>query len=222
MPELKVLNFKNEVVGKENVDDSVFKTSFKPYLMHDYVVMQRRALRQGTHSTPTRAEVTGTGKKPFRQKGTGQARQGTLIGPHQPGGGIAFGPKPRCYETSLNKKTRMEALRVALSQKNYEGKLALIDKFEVPSGKTKDAAKMVAGLKVKSVLIVGEVTAETLRAVRNIQTLKALSAKGLNVFDLLKFDQVLLTKDALSQVTERLKKAPKKVVKKAEKKAKAA
>ena len=142
---------------------------------------------------------------------------GVGIGPHQPGGGIAFGPKPRDYQTSLNKKTRMEALRVALSQKNFEGKIAIIDKFEIPSGKTKDAAKFVSLFKVKSVLVVGDVSAATLRSVRNIQNAKALSPKGLNVFDLLKFEQVLLTKEALSQVTERLKKAPK-----AEKKVRAA
>ncbi len=210
MPELKIVNFKNEVVGKEQADDSVFKTAFKPYLLHDYVVMQRRALRQGTASTKTRAEVSGTGKKPFRQKGTGQARQGTLIGPHQVGGGIAFGPKPRDYETSLNKKTRAEALRVALSQKNFEGKLSLVENFEVSSGKTKDAVKLVSGLKAKSVLIVGAVSAATLRSVRNISTIKALAPAGLNVFDLLKFERVLITKEALTQVTERLKKTVKK------------
>lgn len=210
MAELKILDFSNQIVGKENVDDKIFKAAFKPYLLHDYVVMQRRALRQGTHSTKTRAEVSGTGKKPFRQKGTGQARQGTLIGPHQPGGGIAFGPKPRCYETSLNKKTREEALRVALSQKNFEGKLAVIEAFDVPTGKTKDAVKLVSGLKAKSVLIVGDASVESLRAVRNIQTIKSLSPKGLNVFDLLKFEQVLITKSALAQITERLKKTEKK------------
>src|SRR4051812_45433775 len=115
MVELKVLNEKNEAVGKEKAEDLIFKAKFKPSLLHDYVVMQRRAHRSGTHSTKTRAEVSGTGKKPFRQKGTGQARQGTLIGPHQPGGGIAFGPKPRDYTTRLNKKTKLEALRIALS-----------------------------------------------------------------------------------------------------------
>jgi large subunit ribosomal protein L4 len=211
MADLNILNLKNEIVGKVPVDDLIFKAKFKPYLLHDYVMMQRRGLRQGTHSTLTRAEVTGTGKKPFRQKGTGHARQGTLIGPHQPGGGIAFGPKPRCYETSLNKKTKAEALRVALSQKNFEGKLAVIDSFEIASGKTKDAASLVSSLGGKSVLIVGEVSPLTRRAVRNLQSTKALSSSGLNVFDLLKYDQVLLTKEALKQVSERLGKADKKV-----------
>lgn len=206
MSELKLLNTKVEVVGKEKVDDSIFKAAYKPYLLHDYVVMQRRALRQGTHSTLTRAEVTGTGKKPFRQKGTGQARQGTLIGPHQPGGGIAFGPKPRCYATGLNKKTKAAALRVALSQKNYEGKISAIEDFVVPSGKTKDAAKLLSALKAKSVLIVGDVNDKTLRSIRNIPSAKVLSPKGLNVFDVLSHEQVLVTKSALGELTKRLAK----------------
>ncbi len=206
MSELKIINFKNEVVGKEKADESIFSAKFKPYLLHDYVVMQRRALRAGTHSTMTRAEVSGTGKKPFRQKGTGQARQGTLIGPHQPGGGIAFGPKPRDYTTVLNKKTKLEAVRVALSQKNYEGKLALVENFDIPSGKSKDAAKTVSGLKAKSVLIIGDVSEKTSRSVRNIPTIKALSPKGLNVFDVLNHDQVVITKGALADLTQKFKK----------------
>lgn len=202
--ELKVVNAKNESVGKQAVDPVVFKTEFRPHLLHDYVVMQRRALRQGTHSTLTRAEVTGTGKKPFKQKGTGHARQGTLIGPHQPGGGIQFGPKPRDYSTKLNRSTRLEALRGAFSQKNFEGKLALIDSFEIKSGKTKDAAKIFSNFSKKSVLVVGTFAPETLRSVRNIPSSKALSADGLNVFDILNHDYVLITKDALPKVVARL------------------
>jgi large subunit ribosomal protein L4 len=205
--ELKILNSKKEVVGKENVDDAIFKAEFKPHLMHDYVVMQRRARRQGTHSTKTRAEVSGTGKKPFKQKGTGHARQGTLIGPHQPGGGIQFGPKPRKYSSNLNKKVKLEALRVALSQKNYEGKLAVLDKFEIKSGKTKEAFKALTQFSPRSTLLVGEVSAETKRSIRNIPTCKVLAPEGLNVFDLLKFDQVLITKASLAQINERLKPA---------------
>lgn len=207
--ELKVVNSKNEVVGKENVDEAIFKTLFRPHLLHDYVVMQRRALRQGTHSTLTRAEVTGTGKKPFKQKGTGHARQGTLIGPHQPGGGIQFGPKPRDYSTKLNAKTKLEAVRCALSQKNFEKKLAIIDSFDIKSGKTKDAMKIFNAFSKKSVLVIGNITPTTLRSVRNIPSCKALAVEGLNVFDILHHDFVLVTKDGLSKVNDRLKKAPK-------------
>lgn len=212
--ELKVVNSKNESVGKQSAEDAIFKAPYKPYLLHDYVTMQRRALRQGTHSTLTRAEVSGTGKKPFKQKGTGHARQGTLIGPHQPGGGIAFGPKPRNYASKLNRSTRLEALRGALSQKNFEEKLAIIDGFDVKSAKTKEAAKIFDKFSKKSVLVIGNFSAETLRSVRNIPTCKALAPAGLNVFDILNHDQVLITKESLAAVVDRLKKAPTKAGKK--------
>jgi large subunit ribosomal protein L4 len=202
--ELKVVNLKNESVGKQEVDAAIFKAEYKPHLLHDYVVMQRRALRQGTHSTLTRAEVTGTGKKPFKQKGTGHARQGTLIGPHQPGGGIAFGPKPRDYTSKLNRSTRLEALRGAFSQKNFEGKLFVIDTFDIKSGKTKDASKVFNKFSERSVLVIGNFSPETFRSVRNIPNCKALATEGLNVFDILHHDHVLITKDALAKVTDRL------------------
>lgn len=210
MAELRKVNLKNEVIGKENADDSIFKTSYKPYLLHDYVVMQRRALRQGTHSTKTRAEVSGTGKKPFRQKGTGRARQGTLIGPHQPGGGIQFGPRPRDYTTKLNKKTKLEALRVAFSQKNFEGKLAVLDSFESATGKTKDTAKSLAPFIKTSVLVIGNLSDATKRSFRNLPNAKCLSVDGLNVADLLRHDHVLITKDALSEIVAKLSKAERK------------
>lgn len=206
MAELRIVNEKNQVVGKEAAEDAIFKASFKPYLLNDYVIMQRRAQRQGTHSTKTRAEVSGTGKKPFRQKGTGHARQGTLIGPHQPGGGIQFGPKPREYRSHLTKKVKDEAIRVALSQKNYEGKLAVLSQFEVKSGKTKDAAKILSQFSKRSVLVVGSADEVTKRSMRNMTNCKLLDPAGLNVFDLLKHDQVILTKDALSKIQDRLKK----------------
>ena len=205
MVALKILNLKNEVVGEEKVDAAIFKAPFKPFLLHDYVVMQRRALRQGTHSTKTRAEVSGTGKKPFRQKGTGNARQGTLIGPHQPGGGIQFGPKPRDYSSRLNKKAKMEAVRVALSQKNFEGKLAVVDKFDIASGKSKDAAKALAPWSKKSVLVVGEFSETTMRSVRNITFCKAILPAGLNVFDILHHDQVLIVKSSLGAINDKFK-----------------
>lgn len=207
MAELEVKNFKNEVVSKEKVDPSVFMAKYKPSLLNDFVVMQRRALRQGTHSTKTRAEVSGTGKKPFKQKGTGSARQGTLIGPHQPGGGIAFGPKPRVYKSEMNAKARAEAIRGALTQRKRDGKILVVEKFEVPTGKTKDAVKMLSAFKAKSYVIIGDFDATTVRSVRNLKTCKALSPLGLNVFDLLKHDQVILTRAGLTQTIERLKKA---------------
>jgi len=205
MGELKVYNLKNEAVGKEAVEDSFVKASYRPHLLHDYVVMQRRAMRQGTHSTKTRAEVSGSGKKPFRQKGTGNARQGTLIGPHQPGGGIAFGPKPRDYTTRLNKKAKAEALRLSISQKNYEGRLFIIDDFNISSGKTKDAAKALNNFKCRSAVIVGSLTPETKRSLRNLPKVKPLAPEGLNVYDVLRHQNLFITKAGLKALGERLK-----------------
>lgn len=207
MSELEIRNFKNELVSKQVVDPTVFMAKYKPSLLNDFVVMQRRALRQGTHSTKTRAEVSGTGKKPFKQKGTGSARQGTLIGPHQPGGGIAFGPKPRVYKSEMNAKARSEAIRGALTQRRRDGKILVVESFEVPTGKTKDALKMLSAFKAKSYCIVGDFDAVTMRSVRNVKTCKALSPSGLNVFDLLKHDQIILTRSGLEKTVTRLKKA---------------
>lgn len=205
MSDLKVFNLKNESVGSEKVDDSLVKASFRPHLLHDYVTMQRRAMRQGTASTKTRAEVSGSGKKPFRQKGTGNARQGTLIGPHQPGGGIAFGPKPRNYETRLNKKAKAEALRLSISQKHFEGKLIVIEDFKIASGKTKDAVKVLSNFKCQSAVIVGDFSPETLRSIKNLQKVKALVPKGVNVYDVLRHEHLFITKAGLKGLGERLK-----------------
>lgn len=204
MADLKIYNLKNESVGTEKVSDSLIKTKFRPSLLHDYVVMQRRAMRQGTHSTLTRAEVSGTGKKPFRQKGTGNARQGTLIGPHQPGGGIAFGPKPRCYKTRLNRQSKAEAIRLALSQKAKEGKLIVLDDFSVKSGKTKDVAKIFKNFKCNSGLVVGALSPETLRGLRNLQNYKGILPAGVNVYDVLRHEHLFITRDALKSLGERL------------------
>lgn len=204
MAELKVVNSENKVVGAEQVDESLIKAKFRPHLLHDYVVMQMRGWRQGSHSTKTRAEVSGTGKKPFRQKGTGQARQGTLIGPHQPGGGIQFGPKPRDYSTKLNKKTKAEALRLSISQKNFEGKLVVIDEFEIKSGKTKDACKVLKKLGGESALICGSLSPETIRSLKNLPKTKNLTPGGLNVYDVLKHDRLIVTKEGLGALQKRL------------------
>ena len=203
--ELQLVDEKSKSVGKEKVDASIFKAPVKQDLLHGYVVMQRRARRAGTHSTKTRTEVTATGKKPFAQKGTGRARQGSEVAPHMVGGGIAFGPKPRSYKTTLNKKVRKEALRCALSYKSGSEKLAIVKSFEIKSGKTKDAAKILDAHKVKSLLIIGDLSVETKRSMRNLKSCNALSPKGLNVYDVLKHDRVLITKDGLVEITERLK-----------------
>jgi len=203
MAEIKIIDLKS---GKENkgvkVDDSFFKLPLRRDLLNEYVTMQGRQWRQGTHSTKTRAEVSGTGKKPFRQKGTGNARQGTLRGPHQEGGGIAFGPKPRNYSTKLNKKTKKLAIKTAVSQKLYEKKLFAIENFEVSSGKTKDAAECLKKLDAKSCLIVGSFSEETLRSTKNIPNCKLISPGFINIRDLFLYEKCFLTLPALDSLNQ--------------------
>lgn len=212
MATLKVVNTENKETGTVQVDDSVVSAKFRPGLLHQYVRMQLRARRQGTHSTLTRAEVSGSGAKPFRQKGTGQARQGTLIGPHQPGGGIAFGPKPRCYEVSMNKKAKLEALRGALSQKTYEKKLSVTEDFDIKSGKTKEAAKAVKAWGAKSVLLIGTFSDATIKSFQNLDNAKLLKPEGVNVYDVLNHDLVLLAKNSLDALKTRLATSSRKAV----------
>lgn len=206
MADIKMIDLKNGKEGKVvTTEDAIFKAEFRKDLLNDYVIMQRRAARQGTHKAKTRGEVHGTQAKPFRQKGTGNARQGSLKGPHQEGGGVAFGPSPRKYSSNLNRKTKISALRSALSQKVFETKLNIVDSFEISSGKTKDAAAILKAMKTDSLLVIGDLTAESRRALRNLPKTKALPATALNVFDLLKHDRVLLTKTALDWVNENLR-----------------
>jgi large subunit ribosomal protein L4 len=189
---------------KLSVSKEVFGASLRRDLLHSYVVMQGRKARQGTHSTKTRAEVSGTGKKPFRQKGTGNARQGTLIGPHQVGGGIAFGPKPRTYSSSMNKKTKQMAICSALSQKRFEERLAIYKEFEVATGKTRDAKKILSKFENDKVLMVGDFSEMTLRSLRNLKNVKVLSAFAINVRDVLLYDWVLISELALGTVVSQV------------------
>ena len=206
MATLEVKNSEGKAAGKVDVADEIIKTSYRPFLMHDYVVMQSRAKRAGTHSTKTRSEVALVGQKPFKQKGTGRARQGSLKGPHQYGGGVAFGPKPRSYESSLNAKAKKEAIRGALSQKNFESKLFAIESFEIDSGKTKDALKAFDKLGTLKCLLVGDFSEATKRATQNLRWVRMVSPAGLNVYDILLASEVYVTKDAWTAISERLKK----------------
>lgn len=194
----------NKAGGQVDVTDRVFQIPLRKDLLNDYVIMQRRALRQGTHNTKTRSEVSGTGKKPFRQKGTGNARQGSLKGPHQYGGGVAFGPKPRDYGMKLNRKQKKEALRVALSQRRFDESILVIDSFEVPSGKTKDASKMLEAFVGQKILIIGELSDMTLRSLQNISVVRVIPATAINVKDILYADKILATKEAIQWIDSHL------------------
>lgn len=199
---LPVYNANAKKTTDIEVPESVFKASFRSDLLHAAVVMQMRAQRQGTHSAKTRTEVNATGKKPFRQKGTGNARQGSLVGPHQEGGGVAFPPKPRSYETKLNKKQKREAIRAALTQKQYEENLVVLESLEIDSGKTRDAEKLLRLWSDRDVLMIGNFSETSLRALRNLSWCKVLPPEGVNVRDILKHKKVLLTKETVSWISE--------------------
>lgn len=190
--------------GNQKLNDRVFNLPLRLDILNEYVIMQNRTKRAGTHATQTRTQVTGTGKKPFRQKGTGNARQGSLKGPHQIGGGVAFGPQPRTYKSRLNKSTKRKAIALALSQKRYDKTLFVSDSFVVESGKTKDALKKLSSIEAKSVLVVGNFSEETWRSLKNVKTVKLLEPQVMNVKDILKFKACVLTTEALSWIEENL------------------
>ncbi len=198
---LDVYNLQNKKVGDIEVDDSVFDAPLKAYLHHDVVRKQLAARRSGTANAKTRAEVIGTTHKMYRQKGTGRARQGSGKGAQFVGGGRAFPPKPRSYDHKLNKKTRRVAMKSALSQKVRDGQLKVLDAFDLPEAKTQAALGALSTLGANKSLVVDSAGNENLKlSVRNLEHHKFLAAEGLNIFDVLKFDHLVVTKTALEQI----------------------
>ena len=192
-------------VGDVELPGDIFAAPLRSHLLYETVKMQLAGRRAGTASTKTRAFVSGGGKKPWKQKGTGRARQGSTRATQWVGGATAFGPMPRDYSYRMPRSARRTALCSALSEKLREGRLVVVDHFDVPSGKTKDMVKILAALEAPSALIVVRESEDTLaRATRNIPKAKVIEAAGVNVYDLLRFDRVILTRDGLSALTERL------------------
>lgn len=205
MAELPNISLKDgKSSGKTKASDLLFDAPLRADLINEYVIMQRRAMRAGNASTKTRAEVSGTGKKPFRQKGTGNARQGTLRGPHQYHGGICFGPKPREYYSSINRKVKGLTLCSALSHKVHTDSLAVIDGFDISSGKSKDASSALKHFANKKILIIGEFSEASYRAVKNMKNVRLLSPAGLNVYDILNANHVFISKEALAECEKRI------------------
>ncbi len=185
--------------------DEIFRVRVRPGLLHQAVVMQLSNRRAGTASTKTKGLVRGGGKKPWRQKGTGRARAGSIRSPVWVGGGTIFGPQPRDYSFRLPKKARRGALLSALSLKYRDGKIIVVDRLEVEETKTKLMRKMLENLQVKNALIVIAGSDEKVeRAARNLPTFKVLRAEGLNVYDLLRYEHLILTEEALRFTEERL------------------
>ena len=190
---------------KETVElpESVFGAEVKTHLLHHAVVAQLAARRSGTASTKTRTYVSGGGKKPFRQKGTGRARMGSSRSPLLRGGGTVFGPHPRSYEIKVNRKAMKAALRSALSSKAKENKLFLVDDLELAAPRTKEFLKVAAALGLtEALLVVDGACANLSLGIRNLRSFKTLPASAINVYDILSYDQLVLTRPAMEKIAE--------------------
>lgn len=203
MPTVSVVNVKGEKVGELALPESIFAVEVNQSLLHDAVVAYLASQRAGTHDTKTRGEVSGGGRKPWRQKGTGRARQGSIRAPQWPGGGTVFGPTPREYGYKLPKKMRRLALKSALSAKVAAEELVVLDELSLAEPKTKGVATVLGTLGAPEALIVTAAPDATLvLASRNLPGVKAAVADGLNVYDILNHGRLVMTRDAVTRVGE--------------------
>ncbi len=204
MPTINVVNIKGETIGKMELSDAVFGIQPNTTAMHAVVVNYLANQRQGTHSTKTRAEVSGGGRKPWRQKGTGRARQGSTRSPNFTHGGIAFGPKPRDYRFSLNKKLKRLAMKSALSSKAAEGSIIVLDGIPLDEIKTKTMAEILAavGFKNKALLVMPDVDEKVLLSARNIAGVTPTITGEINVYDILNNNQMIIVKAAVEKLEE--------------------
>ncbi len=204
MADLNVVDVNNKEVGKVSFSEDVFGRPLRKDLLNSVVKWQRARRRQGTHMAKTRAMVRGTGAKPYKQKGTGNARRGSEKSPLIRGGGVIFGPSPRNYDYALPKKVRSAALKTALSYLMSEGKIKVVDSL-VNDAKTKLLAQNLKTLGVTRTMIIDHETNTTLqRAAQNLPRVQYQEARGMNVYDLLKYDHVIFTKEGLQAVESRL------------------
>ena len=204
---VNVQNIKGDSVEELEIDLDSFEDDSKGLqAVHDAVVAYRASQRSGTACAKTRSEVAGTGKKPWRQKGTGRARAGSKQSPIWRGGGVVFGPRPRSFRKDINKKTRKLALRKALSERFKAGEVLVVDQVQMDQPKTKDVIRLLDQLKVDgtALIVTGEVNANAQLSARNIPYVDVTTSASLNTYDTLKYDCLILTKDALSGLESRL------------------
>jgi large subunit ribosomal protein L4 len=201
-----VLNLRGEVVRTMELDDRVFGITPNQAVVHQAVVTQQANARQGTHDTKTRGEVAGGGKKPYRQKGTGYARQGSTRAPHYRKGGIVFGPHPRTYAKALPRKMRRLAVRSVLSARAAEQGLIVVDNFLLTAGKTKELLQTLTAIGAAdgAMVILGERSDLVLRAARNLETVHVVTPNGMNLLDLLRLPRLVLTESAVQELTRTL------------------
>ena len=204
MPKIDVIDMKGKKVSDLELADSIFGIEPNEAIVHSVLVNYLANQRQGTQSTKTRAEVRGGGKKPWRQKGTGRARQGSIRAPQWIKGGIALGPKPRSYKYTVNKKERRLAIKSILTSKVLEKELTVVDKLEVKEIKTKNMVKALADMKVegKTLIILPEKNQNVYMSARNIEGVKTILLNNINVFDLLKYTNLVLPVDTVKKIEE--------------------
>ncbi|ACH37955.1 23S ribosomal protein L4p [Citrifermentans bremense] len=201
MAKLDVFDIKKAKVGEIELDDAVFNDDVREYLIHEAVKIQLANRRQGTVAVKNRALVAGSGKKPFKQKGTGQARQGCRRAPQYPGGGVAFGPQPKDYNLSMNKKARKAALRSALSMLYKKDAITVVNSLELPSIKTKAFVEVLTAFNLDKTLVITDTATPTLElSARNVKHVKVLGPEGLNIFDIMKYQSVVFTEAAVRRV----------------------
>lgn len=203
MPKVDLLNIEGKKVGDIELADSIFAIDVNEDVMHEVVVNYLANQRQGTASTKTRSEVTGGGKKPWKQKGTGRARQGSIRAPQWIKGGIALGPKPRSYKYTLNKKVKRLALKSALSSKVQENNIIVLDTLNFDEIKTKNMAKVLENIKAnKALIVLAEKNLNVQASARNIPNTKTALVNTINTYDILKYETLVVTKDAVAKIEE--------------------
>jgi large subunit ribosomal protein L4 len=203
MASVKVYDIEGKEVDTLELNDAVFGVEINEHLVHQAVVAQLANSRQGTQSAKTRSEVSGGGRKPWRQKGTGHARQGSTRSPQWTGGGVVFAPKPRDYSVKMNKKEKQLAMKSVLTAKLAEDKLVVVDKLELEEIKTSVFVKILAAIKApKSLVVTKEKNEKVILSANNIPTVKTAMVNSLSVYDILKYDKLVLTKDAVAAIEE--------------------
>ena len=208
MPKTALLNLKGEKIKDIKLDDSVWGITPNDQVVYEHINLAMANQRQGTHATKTRSDVSGGGRKPWRQKGTGNARQGSTRAPHWVGGGVVFGPSAnRNYTKKMNKKERKLALKSALTYKANDKDIIVVDKFEAETNKTKDMLKVLEGLNAtgKTLIVTTELTENLILSTRNIADVKLVLANELNTYDVLYVNKIIITEDAVKYVEEVLK-----------------
>ena len=203
MADVKVYNMSAAEVGTMSLNDDIFGIDVNEHAMHLAVVQYLANQRQGTQSAKTRAEVRGGGRKPWRQKGTGRARQGSIRSPQWTGGGVVFAPKPRDYSFKLNKKFKRVALKSALTTKAVENKIIVLDELTLEAVKTKEMAKVLTNINAgKALIVMDGSNKNVMLSARNIPEVKTAAVNTINVYDLLKYNTLVVTKEAVAKIEE--------------------